>query len=194
VLAAVVGVLALLALAYDPILAAMWLPFGWRVAAAVLLLTPPAFMMGMCFPLGIQKVRCIESRLVPWCWGVNGACSVMATTAALVLALHLGLKFTVWTGIACYVAAGVAALSMASVPVSQSVFSLHDRRPAEAVRRRRKAHAFAIAAVLAILVAGGMIYLRQHERARFARVKAEQTISEVDGKSAQRPDAKPPVK
>jgi hypothetical protein len=177
-LSIVVLLLGLLLLVYGQIAAAMWLPLGWRVVLTVVLLSPPAFMMGMCFPLGIAMVTSREARLVPWCWGINGAFSVLATTAALVLALHLGLKAAIVAGIACYVLAGVAAWRLSRIKSLPIGATLH----LPAMNSARRGRVPQLAAVAAVLVAGGLLYLRHHERTRFARAQAEHAIVDAGGK------------
>ncbi len=178
VLPIVVLLLGLLLLVYSQIATAMWLPFAWRVVVTVLLLAPPAFLMGMCFPLGIQMARRVEERLVPWCWGVNGAFSVLATSAALVLALHLGLKFTIGAGIACYLLAGVSVLRISRVTILPSPATRH----VPVMSGARRGRVGQTAAIAAILLACGLLYLRQHERTRFGRAQAEHAIIDAGGK------------
>jgi predicted membrane-bound spermidine synthase len=177
---AVVVLLTLLLAVYDWLAAALWLALPWRIALTVALLSPPALLMGMCFPLGIELVRSRDARLVPWCWGVNGAFSVLATTAALVLTLHLGLKFTIGAGLACYMLAGLAVSRMARAPAIEPIITL--QRAAlhgPAVRQR---WATPVAILMAILAAGGLLYVRQHERTRFSRAQAEHMIIDAGGK------------
>ncbi len=85
----------------------MWLELPIRIAVAVALLLPPAFLMGMCFPLGMALARGLDSRLVPWGWGVNGAFSVLAPIAALVISLNFGLTYALLSGTLCYAVAAL---------------------------------------------------------------------------------------
>ena len=63
----------------------------------------PAFLMGMAFPSGI---RTLEARgrkaLVPWVWGVNGATSVLASVAAIIIAIEVGYTAVFVIGASCY--------------------------------------------------------------------------------------------
>ena len=61
-----------------------------RLALAVALIAPLAFVMGMPFPLVMARLRTGASALVPWAWGVNGCASVIATVVAGILAMSFG--------------------------------------------------------------------------------------------------------
>ncbi len=87
---------------YDSFTAFMWLSKPVRILIAVVLIIPPGFFMGMCFPMGIQIVRKFHERLVPWAWGVNGAFSVFASIFSLVIALNFGFKAMMGVGLAFY--------------------------------------------------------------------------------------------
>ena len=80
----------------------MWLSKPVRILISVVLIIPPGFFMGMCFPMGIQIVRKFHEHLVPWAWGVNGAFSVFASIFSLVLALNFGFKAMMGVGFAFY--------------------------------------------------------------------------------------------
>ncbi len=79
-----------------------------RIGAAALLLAPLGFFMGMAFPTGMEVAQRQAPRLAPWLWGVNGALSVCASVAALVLALTVGISASYWTGAAFYLLAAAA--------------------------------------------------------------------------------------
>jgi hypothetical protein len=51
-----------------------------------------------------------DAAIAPWLWGINGAASVCASVLAVVIALGAGIAAAFWTGVACYVVAGVALL------------------------------------------------------------------------------------
>lgn len=110
VLATIVGVmLVYVALVYDAFIGLMWLGKASRIALAVAATAPPAFAMGMCFPMGVQIVRGFHPTLIPWGWGINGAFSVFASVASIVIALNAGFKAALATGALCYaIALGVA--------------------------------------------------------------------------------------
>ena len=79
---------------------------GWawplRVVVAVLLLTPPAFGMGLFFPLGMVR---FGDRSKAWFWALNGAAGVLASVLSLALAMHWGFSAVAYLGAASYVVA-----------------------------------------------------------------------------------------
>jgi len=74
----------------------------WRTLCVVAFLAPLGLVMGMCFPLGMSILRRLHPSIVPWGWGVNGACGVFGCAAMLVIALNFGLTACLLTGCACY--------------------------------------------------------------------------------------------
>ncbi len=79
--------------------AASSLPMGPRIAVCIVVLAVPGFLMGMAFPVGIRRAHV---DLLPWLWGINGAASVCATVAAMILSTTVGISATFWTGGASY--------------------------------------------------------------------------------------------
>lgn len=76
-----------------------------RLSAAVLVVVPLGLLMGMAFPLGVQAATRVPQKL-PWLWGINGAASVLASVAAAVVSLELGIAANLWLGATCYLIAG----------------------------------------------------------------------------------------
>lgn len=108
VLALILGIILVYILfLYDSFTAFMWLSKPVRILISVVLIIPPGFFMGMCFPMGIQIIRKFHEHLVPWAWGVNGAFSVFASIFSLVIALNFGFKAMMGVGLAFY---GVASI------------------------------------------------------------------------------------
>ena len=90
-----------------PLLAAS---FPMRVLAAVGLLAPAGFVLGMPFPLGIRALDAHAPALVPWGWAINGFLSVFSSLAAIILAMAIGFTGVLITGAAIY------ALGLAQLP------------------------------------------------------------------------------
>jgi hypothetical protein len=65
--------------------------------------------MGMALPLGMRAAASRSAELTPWLWGINGATSVVASVAAVVIALSSGIAASHWTGFAAY-ALGIVVL------------------------------------------------------------------------------------
>ena len=83
-------------------------PLALRLGAALVLIAPLAFAMGLPFPLGLQRFGKRSAALVPWAWGVNGCASVLASPLAMVIAMQWGFTLTAAAAAACYVIAGIA--------------------------------------------------------------------------------------
>ncbi|UCH33870.1 MAG: hypothetical protein JSV65_15095 [Armatimonadota bacterium] len=83
-------------------------PMPQRILLAVALLAPIAFFMGTPFPLGMKLASRGERAPTAWYWGINGAMSVVASVAAVALALVAGITVAFFAGIACYACAAVA--------------------------------------------------------------------------------------
>jgi hypothetical protein len=73
-----------------------------RILLSVLLLAPPAFCMGMMFPLGLNIWR-RHSELLPFFWSANGITSMFASVLGMALSIELGIAKTYALGAGCYV-------------------------------------------------------------------------------------------
>jgi spermidine synthase len=100
--------LALVSLALlDSILKAL-LPYPLIVKciAAMILLGPLAFFMGMPFPVGLQLVSDTQSSYIPWVWAVNGVASVIAPILGSLLSVCLGFRMVMIISVVLYGLAG----------------------------------------------------------------------------------------
>jgi hypothetical protein len=79
-----------------------------RIAAALAVLLPAGFFMGMAFPMGMKRAARDNAALTPWLWGVNGATSVCASVLAVVIAMAGGISAASWMGVGCYALAAIA--------------------------------------------------------------------------------------
>ena len=93
-------------------------PLGLRLAAALVLIAPLAFAMGLPFPLGLRRFGTRSAALVPWAWGVNGCASVLASPLAMIIAMQWGFVLTATAAAACYVVAACAAVWSAARPAA----------------------------------------------------------------------------
>ena len=108
----IVLTLLLYAVFLSPVLSALLvLSFGWRLVLCVFFLAPLAFLMGFPFPLGLKGVSRQAESLIPYAWGVNGYCSVMSASMAVLLAIELGFVVLFILSILMY---GLARLSSIS--------------------------------------------------------------------------------
>jgi hypothetical protein len=62
-------------------------PLTGRLAIAVLLVAPVAFLMGMPFPAGIRAAGATDARQVAWAWAANGCASVIGSVCAVLGAM-----------------------------------------------------------------------------------------------------------
>lgn len=77
-------------------------PTDMRILISVLLLAPPAFFMGMMFPLGLSIWR-RHDRLLPFFWSTNGITSMLASVLGMALSIQFGIAHTFALGVCCYV-------------------------------------------------------------------------------------------
>jgi SAM-dependent methyltransferase len=76
-----------------------------RILVSVLLLAPPAFCMGMMFPLGLSVWR-RHSELLPFFWSANGITSMFASVLGMALSIEFGIARTYALGVCFYVVCG----------------------------------------------------------------------------------------
>jgi 8-oxo-dGTP pyrophosphatase MutT (NUDIX family) len=89
------------------------LPLVVKMLIAVACAFPPAFLMGMLFPLGIAAIREQNPRLVPWVWGLNSAFSVVGAIASLFLAMSFGYTTTWFVFVGAYALAAITMMRLA---------------------------------------------------------------------------------
>lgn len=77
-----------------------------RILVSVLLLAPPAFCMGMMFPLGLGVWR-RHHELLPFFWSTNGITSMLASVLGMALSIQFGIAMTYALGACCYVICGI---------------------------------------------------------------------------------------
>jgi len=104
------AVTALLLLLYPIGLRAMFslflgLPLTLRLLITGLVLAPLGFFMGVPFPRGTREVGVRWPSLIPWAWAVNGSLSVVASVAAMMLALSFGFRWVLLAGSLVYLGA-----------------------------------------------------------------------------------------
>ncbi|HVH18898.1 MAG TPA: hypothetical protein VNF72_11400 [Myxococcota bacterium] len=73
-----------------------------RAATAVAVVAIPAFLMGSCLPFGLRLVRQQGEAALPWMWGINGACSVLAAVSAIGLSMTWGIDLNLGIAAICY--------------------------------------------------------------------------------------------
>ncbi|MBL8954682.1 MAG: hypothetical protein JNK82_28145, partial [Myxococcaceae bacterium] len=105
--------LAAVTLGLEPLFAAtVGAPLAARVVIAVAVLSPAAFFMGFCFPVGMARFGGPSNA---WFWALNGAAGVLSGALSLALAMELGLERVGLLGCTIY----VCACGLANLPKSQ---------------------------------------------------------------------------
>jgi len=131
------AILGLVAIAYLLVLPALLdglvgLPRPAKMVAAMVLIAPLAFWMGMPFPLAMGRLQ--DPQLVAWAWGVNGFASVVGAVLATLLAIHLGFSWVVLLALALY---ALAATTAPAVRGGEGVVSGGDAPTLDPVRSDR---------------------------------------------------------
>lgn len=73
-----------------------------KILISLGLIAPLGWLMGMPFPLGIKMVSEDAEFLIPWCWSLNGAFSVLASVSSIVIAISFGFSAAMAVGGATY--------------------------------------------------------------------------------------------
>ncbi|MFT3770405.1 MAG: hypothetical protein QM820_33680 [Minicystis sp.] len=117
------------AFAVGPVLRALVsLPLGARFAVTLVLLAPLGLLMGSQAPLGVRLVESRSAALIPWCWGLNGVASVVATATGTLLAMHGGFSSLLLVGAAIYALA--ALVVPPATPVESAPSASEEASPA----------------------------------------------------------------
>ncbi|MCX6645247.1 MAG: hypothetical protein NTY09_02645 [bacterium] len=103
----------------------IYLPDIIRVLMTIALVFPLGWFMGQPFPLGLRIIEREKLDVIPWAWGVNGAASVLGSALSLTLAIGIGYKLTLFTGVGIYIAgliaiAGISSLKIRAVKADKS--------------------------------------------------------------------------
>jgi len=82
------------------------LPYLLRIALSLLLLVPPAFLMGFPMPTAMMTLsRLGKEHMFLWAWGVNGCFSVIGAALVPIVATSFGLPTVVLVGAFAYLVA-----------------------------------------------------------------------------------------
>lgn len=76
-----------------------------RIAAALVLLFPLGFFLGMPFPLGILTLAHQPKGAIPWAWAMNGLFTVVGGLASVLVSIFCGFKLTLLIAIFLYICA-----------------------------------------------------------------------------------------
>ena len=74
-----------------------------RIAAAIALVAPLGFLMGIPFPSGLRIVNRQQPELNPWAWGINACLTVLGTLLCIILSTAYGFARSMQIGALVYV-------------------------------------------------------------------------------------------
>lgn len=84
---------------------------GSRIASAILLTGPLAYLLGLPFPLALQALQTTDAAQgIPWMWAVNGVFSVLGAASSAIIAMLAGLDEILLTAACSYLLLGLTAL------------------------------------------------------------------------------------
>jgi len=92
-----------------------------KILIAVIINAPLALLMGTLLPLAMTRLsKTGQEVLIPWCWAVNGALSVLASVAAVFLAIIFGFNAVLVIGGTIYLLS-LAFITAISKPQARSL-------------------------------------------------------------------------
>ena len=80
-----------------------------RCLVVIGLVAPISVLLGTFFPMGMRLVQRLSGDATPWMWGVNGACGVLASVAAVAISMWLGIPTSFWIAAGAYALLAVPA-------------------------------------------------------------------------------------
>jgi hypothetical protein len=83
-----------------------------RCLITIAMVSPLAFLLGMFFPMGMRLVRRLSEDAMPWMWGINGACGVLASVAAVAISMWAGIHTNFTVALLAYAALAFPALAL----------------------------------------------------------------------------------
>ena len=97
------------------------LPYALRILLCLLLLMPPAFLMGFPMPTAMTTLgRLGKDHMFLWAWGINGCFSVIGAALVPIVATSFGLPAVVLVGAIAYLVALPAFFSVL-MPLGESI-------------------------------------------------------------------------
>ena len=81
----------------------MHLPLVARAAITLIGILPVGILLGFPFPTAVRQLERSNPSFIAWAWGVNGVTSVLASIAAILVAMRFGFTVVVTVAAAIYV-------------------------------------------------------------------------------------------
>lgn len=87
-----------------------------RIASVMAVVAPISLLLGLCFPYGARLIQARDESALAWMWGANGAAGVVASIAAVMISMTLGIEANLWIAGAAYAVLPLLARGIASDP------------------------------------------------------------------------------
>lgn len=91
-----------------------------RIAVVVAVVAPLSVLMGFCFPHGARLVQARDESALAWMWGANGAAGVVASIAAVMISMTLGIEANLWVAAAAYAVLPLVARGLATLEAGEA--------------------------------------------------------------------------
>ena len=78
-------------------------PLAARIGTVLALIAPLSVLMGLCFPHGARLVQQQDPEALAWMWGANGGAGVVASIAAVIVSMTVGIEWNLLLAGAGYV-------------------------------------------------------------------------------------------
>lgn len=82
-------------------------PFCYRLLISAGMIGILGLLMGMPFPIGLEKARNYSVDIIPWCWAINGFASVLSSFLSTMLAIYIGFTAILYISGILYLIAGL---------------------------------------------------------------------------------------
>jgi hypothetical protein len=106
-LATLTGLLLVVLLAIDPLIEYLLdYPGMWQYSAALIILLPIGFLMGLPFPFGMRVILSSASQRA-YAWSANGCASVLTSIASAQIALAFGISSIMVCALVSYIVVGL---------------------------------------------------------------------------------------
>ncbi|HEX6959508.1 MAG TPA: hypothetical protein VF194_16105 [Ferrovibrio sp.] len=109
------------------------LPF--RILAAMAMIAPVGYFLGMPFPLGISGLRGSPAGSIAWAWAMNSLFTVIGAIASVVLSLFVGFEVTLAAALGLYIVGFLAFDRMRRVASAEQPVVAADLLTGERPRR-----------------------------------------------------------
>lgn len=107
-----------------------------RTAIVLAFTAPISTLLGFCFPLGMRLVGRHSDEATAWMWGINGACGVLASIAAVAISMWIAIDANLIVAAACYggLIVPMRLLAREGASLSDRESPRADRSPARSAR------------------------------------------------------------